>query len=116
MRYLPFVFLCSLAITATGYGDYTVTPKVGGSTSVSKNQGDSFTLDLVVSSDANDTITSAVFTLQFSRPGLVYDSYTWDPNNFDTGIGDDYSEPLLGALPVGRLSGLAGIDLPVTGH
>ena len=99
LRCGTLVVLCSLAITASAFGDYTITPKVSGSTSVTKNQGESFHLELVLSSDANDTLTSAIFTLQFTKPGLTYDSYVWDPNNFDTGSGDDYSEPRDGNLP-----------------
>lgn len=89
-------FVMSVAGVATA--DYTLSPQVGGSDNVTVNPGDSFAVDLVLSSDASDFNTSAIFTVEFSKPGLQYTSYAWsDP--YTTGGVDDNSQPHITELP-----------------
>lgn len=68
-------FVMSAAGVATA--DYTLSPQVGGSNNVTVNPGDPLVVDLVLDSDASDQNDSAVFTVEFSKPGLEYTSYIW---------------------------------------
>ncbi len=77
---------------------YTLTPLCGGNGSKTINPGESFTLDMVLSSDASDTSTSADFNVVFSAPGLRYDNYNWY-GSYATSI-DDYSQPGKSDLPL----------------
>lgn len=83
--------VCSIAVTAA-YGEYTLTPKVGGAGVVKKDPGESFTIDFLLTSDANDVCTSAVLEVGFSRDGLRFDSYAWG-SPFETGGWADGSDP-----------------------
>ncbi len=101
MKYTSVILVCLLAVAASAYGDYTLWPKVGGASSATVNQGDMFVMELVLTSDGADTHSSAIFTLEFEKPGLIYNFNGWViPYDID-GI-DNASEP-------------GNADLPVTG-
>ena len=58
-------------------GAYIVTPLSEGIGSRTVDLGESFDLDVVLTSDAADEHLSAVFRVAFSSPGLSYESYQW---------------------------------------
>jgi hypothetical protein len=83
---------------------YTLTPLSNGLSARSLSPGDSFALDMVLTSDTGAMHTSSVFDVGFSgnglsySPGIVYQSYTW-ASPYDNGTIDDDSHPLYSALP-----------------
>lgn len=76
---------------------YILTPTSGGGSSLNVHPGDIFTVDLGLTSNASNTHTSAVFNVQFSAPGLKYDSYTWKGTY--AGSPFDNSQPSNASLP-----------------
>ena len=89
------------------------TPLSGGSDSLTRLPGQTFTLDLVLTSDDSDEINSAIARLLFSGPGLRLLSYDWSMP-FENGSITDDSTPAHGTLPVDiddmTLSGLGYPD------
>ena len=78
--------------------DYILTPLSGGVSSLNVAPGDTFTLDLVLTSDASDTHLSSEFSLFFSQSGLLYQDYAWG-NGYTTGGIDNVSVPYIDDLP-----------------
>ncbi len=99
MKSLSIIVLSLAAFTATAYGDYTLTPEAGGDAWAIVGRGGTFTLDLVLTSDASDAHYASLFTVEFSIPGLIYNGHTWG-SPYLTGGEDDWSEPANGDLPV----------------
>ncbi len=91
--------LLTLALCASASADYILTPLVDGESSAIVDWGDSFTFDLVLTSDAGDVNDSAIFRLGFTEPGLIYESYEWGDPYLSTPPYDD-STPLLAELPL----------------
>ena len=90
MRSLSVAILCMLAVTVSAYGDYVLTPLSGGSSTAAVAGGGSFTLDLVLTSDASDENMVAIFEVDPDQSGLTYNSYTWG-SPYTTGGTDDSS-------------------------
>ena len=90
------VLLCTFLGSAQA--DYILTPLSGGASSATVEWGDSFMLDLVLSSNGDDLHNSAIFDLVFTQPNLRYDAYHWAPPYGDAPPNDD-STPLLADLP-----------------
>ncbi len=100
MRSLTTVVVVIGLVAVSAYGDYTLTPQVGGQAiGTVVGYGGTFALDLLLTSDANDAHYASLFTVEFSSPGLVYEGYSWG-SPYETGGVDDWSEPGLGSLPV----------------
>ena len=95
--FVSIITLLAMASVATA--DYTLTPQINGETVIVVGQGGLFSLDLVLTIDANDFHDSAIFTVEFSEPGFIYEGYAWGAP-YETGGIDDWSEPALGDLPV----------------
>jgi len=104
VRKMLVALACPLFLAAGAYGDYLLTPEVtGGGSSATVHPSDSFSVDLVLSSDANpsDFNTSAIFEVSFSQLGLHYDAYAWLAP-YTTGGPDDLSDSP-GGLITGNL-------------
>ena len=95
---LVAVAVSVLALAAPAGGGYIITPVSGGLGSATVNPGDAIDLDIHLTSDAADEHTSAIFSLVFSKPGLVYEGYAWTAP-YSNGTDDDDSKPLAGILP-----------------
>ena len=91
MRSLSVAILCMLAVTVSAYGDYVLTPLCSGSSTAAVAGGGSFTLDLVLTSDASDENMAAEFLVDPDQSGLDYDDYAWG-SPYETGGTDDYSD------------------------
>lgn len=91
------VLLLLAAIPARA--DYLLSPLSGGSSSRNVTPGSSFTLDLMLTSTGTDSNTSAIFTVDFSKPGLQYNSHAW-LSPYDTSSIDNASKPANNSLPV----------------
>jgi hypothetical protein len=100
MRWQMLFVGMMVALCASGVAEasYLLTPVSGGSSQLTVAPGNSFALNLVVSSTGADTCTSAVFTVDFSKSGLRLDNYTWG-GSF-AGSAFDNSTPLKTSLPV----------------
>ena len=98
-RYAVLFGVLSLLIAAPTEADYIVTPLVEGMSSVTVEWGDSFTLDLDLSSDAGDTHNSAIIDVIFAEPGILYEAYEWAAPYVTAPPYDD-SAPILAALPL----------------
>ncbi|MBC7771464.1 MAG: hypothetical protein H7210_03100 [Pyrinomonadaceae bacterium] len=68
-------------------------------TSITRTPGQSFDLDITLTSDAADQHNSAIFRVVFSSPGLVYQDYEWSTPYVTGGIFDDCLPPIAD-LPV----------------
>ncbi len=99
LRHLSIVIACILGLTAIAWADYTLAPEMNGRNWGTIVRGRSSTLNLELTSDANDYHLSAIFTVEFSQPGLTYSGYTWD-SPYVTGGSDDWSAPGEANLPV----------------
>lgn len=95
---LPLGLLFVAALGAPASAAYTLTPLSGGSNQRDVVWGGSFGLDIVITSDASDVHTSAIFQLRFTQPGLVLSDYVWDAP-YGTGDIFDDSKPHHAALP-----------------
>jgi len=104
LRNLVFALMCVLSVTLCAQGDYTLTPRIAGQDSAEVHVNDTdrtVTVDLVLDSDSTpaDLHTSAIFTVEFSKPGLVYEWYEWEWPYVAGGL-DEYCTPENMALPV----------------
>ncbi len=90
--------LFAAALAAPAFGSYILTPLSAGANQRTVAHGQSFTLDIVITSDAADTQTSAIFQVRFTRPGLVLTDYQWAPP-YGTGDIFDDSKPHHSSLP-----------------
>jgi uncharacterized protein (TIGR03382 family) len=95
----PLGLLLIAALGAPASAAYTFTPLSGGMNQRDAIWGGSFGLDIVITSDAADTLTSAIFQIRFTQPGLVLTDYEWSAPFATGGIFDD-SKPQHAALPV----------------
>lgn len=78
---------------------YILTAKSAGASNALVTPGNSFDLDIALSSNAADANTSAVFRVVFSDPGLVLSGYTWKAP-YTNSVNNDGSTPKFNALPV----------------
>lgn len=102
-----------LVIGDAVYGDYVIRPLVNGVAQMDLRRGAAFDVDVVLTSNANDTHNGATFRLVFSAPGIVVESYTWT-QPFVTGSIGDASVPAAANLPVAltdQTVGAAGSDV-----
>jgi len=90
VRFGAAMFVCAICLPA--HADYQITPLSGGLSSILRGPGDSFSLDIVLTSDTANTHLSSEFRVLFSEPGLRYLSYQWD-TGYTTGGQDDISSP-----------------------
>jgi uncharacterized protein (TIGR03382 family) len=95
----PLGLLLIAALGAPASAAYTFTPLSGGMNQRDVIWGGSFGLDIVITSDAADSLTSAIFQVRFTRSGLVLTDYEWSAPFTTGGIFDD-SKPQHAALPV----------------
>lgn len=86
------VVLAGLAGVGTASGAYMVGATSNGMASRTVQPGNSFQLDLVLTSDASDEINSAISRLVFSEGGLLYTGYSWTAP-FENGSVTDDSVP-----------------------
>jgi hypothetical protein len=78
IRFAAFAALLLAASAApTARAAYLLSPLSEGLSSRTVQQGSSFDLDLVLTSSTADTNYACVFTVDFSQPGLQYNSQTW---------------------------------------
>ena len=89
--------LAALLIATSGHAALVMDLSIGGATEAAVVAGSQFTIDVNVSSDAGDLFNSAIFRLEFSSPGLLYESYWWAAP-FSTGSIFDQSKPGMGGL------------------
>jgi hypothetical protein len=94
------ITICGVTMLSaqTGLADYLLTPLSGGANSLTVQWGASFTLELELTSNANDQHNSAITEVLFTEPGLVYESYTWGAPYTDDPLYDD-STPGFTVLP-----------------
>lgn len=90
MSYAALALATTCGTTQAGY---VLSPLSNGSATASIHPGDSFELDLVLSTDAGDVHDSAILRVVFSTPGLSYLGYEWSAP-YDVMYDD--SDPLLG--------------------
>jgi hypothetical protein len=81
--------------------NYDLVPLSGGLSSKIVSPGSTFDLDLVLNSTATppDSHLAAVFTVDFSQAGLLYNSHVWGAPYSTTSI-DNNSKPSNSSLPV----------------
>lgn len=91
----------SVATLAAAPADaaYVMSPVSGGQVQRTVAWGQSFNIDIALTSNATpaDTHTSALFQVRFTQPGLVMTSLTWN-NPYLTGGPFDFSVPSAAAL------------------
>lgn len=98
MRYC-WPLLAFLGASGAASADYILTPLCQGANSVEIEPGDTFTVDLVLTSEDASEHISAIFRVEFSLPGLIYKSYEWN-SPYSTGTVDDESVPKSLDLPI----------------
>ncbi|MBL8745784.1 MAG: hypothetical protein JNK58_05430 [Phycisphaerae bacterium] len=91
--------LLAMALAAPASASYIMTPLSAGLHQRDVAWGQSFALDIVITSDVSDTHTSAVFQVRFTQPGLVLTNYQWDAP-YQTGSIFDDSKPAFADLPM----------------
>ena len=96
------VSLCTILavglVNAPAQAGYILTPLSGGSSTLDVQRGETFVLDLHLTSDASDTHLSSEFLVLFSQAGLMYVEYSWG-TGYTTGGIDDVSVPFIDDLP-----------------
>jgi len=102
VRFGAVMFVCAICLPA--YGGYVITPLSGGMSKIEIDPRDSkekrtFSLDIVLTSNAADTHLSSEFRVVFSEPGLEYILYAWG-TDYTTGGIDDISNPFISGLPL----------------
>lgn len=94
--------VCAAVLAAGGRSAaaaYVMTPMSGGASTIQVMPGDSFALDIMLTSDASDVHNSAIFRAVFSAPGLLYEGYSWS-SPYETGSIFDDSSPFIDDLAV----------------
>lgn len=87
-----------LGLAVAAHADYIIDLKSNGSSIVTVQPGASFNLDVVLSGEPDTVHNSAIFQLEFSTPGLLYESYSWASPYVTGNIFDD-SKPFTDDLP-----------------
>ncbi|MCA9309585.1 MAG: hypothetical protein KDA21_00130 [Phycisphaerales bacterium] len=106
------VTLAGLVGVGSASGAYMVAATSNGMSSRTVQPGNSFQLDIELSSDASDQINSAILRLVFSDAGLQYNAYDWSDPFEDGSITDD-STPGTPELPaLIDADSLAGVGYP----
>ena len=98
-RCFGMVLLISLWEITPAHGAYTLSLVNQGQPTNSVRVGDRLDLDAVLTSDAADYHDSAIFRIELSTTGLVYQAYQWS-EPFRNDSSDDDSKPLARFLPV----------------
>jgi len=93
------IFISALLLNSVASAEYTVAMQHNGLSSATVNQGDTITLDLVLTGNALDTTYLATLDVSFSVSGLIIQSYDWSAPSFITEGPDDLSIPKLIDLP-----------------
>ncbi len=91
--------LLALSAVKWASADYILSPISDGQSERTVNRGQSFDLDLVLSTDGADVHDSAIFRVIFFEPGLRLESYLWAAP-YETGTIWDDSDPFLSDLPL----------------
>ncbi|MGB2822525.1 MAG: hypothetical protein WBF17_16185, partial [Phycisphaerae bacterium] len=102
-----------LAICASARGDYIALLHSDDANSRTVVPGTPFDLDVVLTTADADVHDTAIFFVEFSRGGLVYESYQWY-GDYTTGGLDDESDPNATDLSAGAIT-LDASTLPGTG-
>lgn len=76
------------------HADYIVSLSSGGQTAISVNPGDSFDVDIVLTSDAADEVDALSVIVEFTEVGLAYESHALNA----LGLFVDHSVPASGSL------------------
>lgn len=87
------------ALAAPAAATYTITPLSAGMNQRTVLWGQSFVLDIVITSDVADTHNSAIFQTRFTQPGLILTDYQWG-SPYSTGDILDDSTPHESELPM----------------
>jgi hypothetical protein len=92
--------VAGLVLGSPAFGAYTLAPSVGGQSTSTVVEGQSIVIDLVLTRDnLSDSNTSAIFTVQFTKPGLILTNYAWAAP-YTTGTTDDKSIPKTLPIPI----------------
>jgi len=79
----------AILIGASSHADVVLTPQVGGLSEWTVVPGQSFVVDLVLSGPSGTQHNSALFTVEFSTPGVLLHSYMWAEPYVTGSIFDD---------------------------
>lgn len=90
--------LCLLVCAGPVSANYIITPTSGGAAALIVSPGETFPLEIGLSSNASDAHNSSIFRVLFSSGGLTYNSYEWK-TPYANGTTDDDSKPLNNTLP-----------------
>ena len=95
--HLLLMAVCIVGLSTQSQPGDIMSAESGGNSSLSVNPGDSFSVDVVMSSDTSDTSTSVLFTVEFDRAGPVYDSYLWSSR---FAANDIFLDDTIGEVPL----------------
>jgi len=101
------------AVCVPAYGDYLLTPLCDDAHCLTLAPGGGFDLDMVLTTADANVHDTAIFFVEFSQGGLVYQSYQWY-GDYTAGGPDDESDPNLADLSAGPIT-LDENTLPGTG-
>ena len=104
----PAVVVATLAAAALpAHAAYIMTPLSNGQNQRTVALGQTFTLDVVLTSNTApaDTHTSALFQMRFTQPGLVLNTIAWAAP-YTTGGAFDFSLPAPADLPLAITPGV----------
>ncbi|MGP1345992.1 MAG: hypothetical protein ACTS3F_04890 [Phycisphaerales bacterium] len=87
-----------LSIAPSADAAYMLTPMVGGLSVVTLEYGQTFEMQVMLSSDAGDAHNSSLFRLLFTEAGIEYLGYSWG-SPYEDKTFFDFSAPLWTALP-----------------
>lgn len=106
------VLAAAVLAPAAAHAGYVMSATSDGQSSVVVGLGESFTLDLFLDSNDGAVHNSAIFRVEFSDGGMLYESYVWGGSYETGGIFDD-SKPFIDSLPVELDAALvAGVGFP----
>ena len=109
--------VCLVVCPGAASADYILKPLVNSQPSLNVLRGDSFVLDLVLSSTSTpaDSHWAAIFTVDFSKPGLRYLGHSWY-SPYNTTSSDNRSTPGNSQCPLllSQASYVAGSSDPGT--
>ncbi len=106
------VAVATAFLAGAAHAGYVMSASSGGQSSVTVGLGESFTLDLFLDSNDGAVHNSAIFRIEFSDGGMLYENYVWG-GPYETGGLFDDSNPFIDNLPVLLDAGLvAGVGFP----
>jgi hypothetical protein len=99
MRTKSLALVTMLAAGSAAHADYSMWLESGGSSFQQVSPGESFALEVWLGSDAADVHDAAIWQIEFSAEGLLYEGYSWAAP-YETGSIFDDSKPFIDDLPV----------------